>query len=260
MDDQSTNSLKDVNVVVTGAGRGLGAALAIALADLGGNLILCARSAEALEVIAGHIETRTGKQAKKIVLDLTDPASVEAASAEIMRSTPTIDVLINNAAMYLERRDTPYTAAEVAGVIGSALTGTFLLTQALIPSMQQSKRPDVVTIGSVSGLLNVGLHNVSVPFYMAKHGQVALADGLRQMFIGTPIRSIAIHPPWLHDISPLDADWDTSPARTKNQEATNRDIVDAVVFAITRPRNITIASMIIDGDYHGIDASTHLDR
>ena len=260
MDDQSTSSLNGVNVVVTGAGRGLGAAIAIALADLGCNLILCARSAEALDVTAGHIEARTGQHAKKVVLDLADPASVEAASAEITRSVPIIDVLINNAAMYLEGRDTLYTAAEVAGVIGSALTGTFLLTQALIPAMQQSKRPDVVTIGSVSGLLNVSLHEVSVPFYMAKHGQVALANGLRQMFIGTPIRSIAIHPPWLHENSPVDADWDTSPARAKDEEATNRNVVDAVVFAITRPRNITIASMIIDSDYHGIDASTHLDH
>lgn len=257
MDDQSTNSLKDVNVVVTGAGRGLGAALAIALADLGCNVILCARSGEALDVIAGHIEARTGKLAQKVVLDLADPASVEAATAEIIRSTPVIDVLINNAAMYLDRRDTPYSAAEVAGVIGSALTGTYLFTQALIPAMQRSTRPDVVTIGSVSGLLNMGLFGVAVPFYVAKHGQVGLADGLRQMFIGTPIRSIAIHPPWLHENTPLDDDWNTSPARTKSEAVTNRDIVDAAVFAITRPRNVTIASLIIDSDHHGIDASTH---
>jgi NADP-dependent 3-hydroxy acid dehydrogenase YdfG len=255
--DQPANRLKDVTIVVTGAGRGLGAAIAISLADLGGNLILCARTAEALDVTAGHIEARTGLRAQKVLLDLAEPASVEAAAAEITRGNATIDVLINNGAMWLERRDTPYSAAEVTGAIGSAVTGTFLLTQALLPAMQASKRPDVVTIGSVSGLLNVGLHNVSVPFYVAKHGQAALADGLRQVLVGTPVRSICIHPPWLDDISPLDADWELSAARSKDHEATNRDIVEAVIFAITRPRNITIASMIIDSDYHGVYESTH---
>ena len=257
MTDQPINSFSNVTIVVTGAGRGLGAAIAISLADLGGDLILCARTADALDVTAGHIETRTGRLPKRVLLDLADAASVEAAAAEITHGSTTIDVLINNGAMWLERRDTPYSPAEVTGVIGSAVTGTFLLTQALLPAMQESKRPDVVTIGSVSGLLNVSLHNVSVPFYVAKHGQAALADGLRQMLVGTPVRSICIHPPWLDDISPVDEDWKLAPARLKDQEATNRDFVDAVLFAITRPRNITIASMIIDSDYHGMQESTH---
>jgi NADP-dependent 3-hydroxy acid dehydrogenase YdfG len=260
MDEQSPNSLKDINVVVTGAGRGLGAALALALSDLGCNLILCARSLEALGVVADHIQTRTGREPATVVLDLADTASVEAASAEITHAFPQIDILINNGAMWLEQRDAPYTASEVAGVIGSAITGTFLFTQALIPALQKSERPDVVTIGSISGLLNTSLYSVSVPFYAAKHGQAAVADGLRQMMLGRPIRSICIHPPWLKDISPLDSEWDASPSRTKGELATNRDVIDAVVFAITRPRHITIASMIIDSDSRGLDYRSHLEE
>lgn len=259
MDGQSLDSLKDINVIVTGAGRGLGAALALALSDLGCNLILCARSHEALEVVAGHIKTRTGRYPGMVVIDLADTAGVGAAAEKIINAFPRIDVLINNGAMWLERRESPYTASEVAGVIGSAVTGTFLFTQALMPALQKSTRPDVVTIGSISGLPNVSLYTTSVPFYAAKHGQAAVADGLRQMLLGTPIRSICIHPPWLKDISPLDSEWDAAPFRTKGESATNRDVVDAVVFAITRPRHITIASMIIDSDSRGIDFRSHLD-
>jgi NADP-dependent 3-hydroxy acid dehydrogenase YdfG len=116
----------------------------------------------------------------------------------------------------------------------------------------------VVIIGSVSGLPNVSLQNVSVPFYTAKHGQAALADGLRQMFLGTPVRSICIHPPWIKDISPLDAEWEAVPSGAKAEMATNRDIVEAVIFAITRPRHVTIASMVIDSDLQGIDFRSHL--
>jgi NADP-dependent 3-hydroxy acid dehydrogenase YdfG len=103
------------------------------------------------------------------------------------------------------------------------------------------------------------LHNVAVPFYAAKHGQTAIADGLRQLLWGTPIRSICIHPPWLKDISPLDMEWDAVSSRKKGEPATNRDIVEAVLFAITRPRHITIASMIIDSDSHGMDFRSHLE-
>jgi NADP-dependent 3-hydroxy acid dehydrogenase YdfG len=252
-----SNDLKDTYIVITGAGRGLGAALAICLADLGASIILCGRSAARLGKVAAAIESRVGRSPAQVVVDLADTASVEAACDQILATAPIVDILINNGAAWLEARNTPYTSAEVTGVINSALTGTFLLTQALLPSLKQSPRPDVVTIGSISSLLNSNLHNVAVPFYMAKHGQTALADGLRQMFIGTPVRSIAIHPPGLKDISPLDAEWDNISQTAKDAPVTNRDIVEAVVFAITRPRRVTVASMLLDGDVGGV---FHFDR
>jgi NADP-dependent 3-hydroxy acid dehydrogenase YdfG len=258
MEEQPVTSLQNTNVVVTGAARGLGAALALALSNLGCSTILCGRSEEALAITAGHIESRVGRKPPCFIVNLADPASVETAAKEIIATFPVVDVLINNGATWLGYRDAPpYEAAEVMSAVNSAITGTFLFTQGFVPVLQRSARPDVVTIGSVSGLPNMSLHNVSVPFYAAKHGQTALADGLRQMFLGTPIRSICIHPPWIEDMSPLDEAWNTVSSRTKSERVTNRDIVDAVVFAITRPRNVTIASMVIDSDVQGIDYRSH---
>jgi NADP-dependent 3-hydroxy acid dehydrogenase YdfG len=257
MEEQTLNTLDNIKVVVTGAGRGLGAVLALGLSELGCHLILCGRSPAALDVIAGQIEDRTGKQSQRFAVDLADAASVESAAKEIIANFPAIDVLINNGAAWLGQRETPYEAAEVMAVVNSMLTGTFLFTQALIPALQKSPRPGVVTIGSVSGLPNVGLFGVSVPFYAAKHGQTALADGLRQLFLGTPIRSICIHPPWIQDISPLDEEWNAVPSRTKAEMVTNRDILEAVTYAITRPRHVTIASMLIDSDSQGMDFRSH---
>jgi NADP-dependent 3-hydroxy acid dehydrogenase YdfG len=257
MEEQTLHNLENLNVVVTGAARGLGAALSLGLADLGCNVILCGRSPAALDVTADQIETRTGRRPQKFTLDLSDTASVESAAKEIVDRFPVIDVLINNGAAWLGGRETPFEAAEVLSVFNSALTGTFLFTQALLPALQTSRRPDVVTIGSVSGLLNVSLYTASVPFYAAKHGQTALADGLRQMFLGTPIRSICIHPPWIQDISPLDEEWAAVPARTKAEMVTNRDIFEAVVYCLTCPRHVTIASLVIDSDVQGIDFRSH---
>ena len=253
-----THLLENINVIVTGAARGLGAALALGLSDLGCHLILCGRSLEALELAAGHIETRTGRRPPSYRVDLADAQSVQTCAGEIKKVVQNIDVLINNGAAWLGQRDTPYEAAEVMSAVNSAITGTFLFTQALLPALQKSARPDVVTIGSVSGLTNVSLYNTSVPFYAAKHGQTALADGLRQMFLGTPIRSICIHPPWIQDISPLDDGWETVSARSKGEMVTNRDILEAVVYAITRPRHVTIASMFMDSDVKGMDYRSHI--
>lgn len=258
MEEQKTNNLENINVIVTGAARRLGAALSLGLSDLGCNIILCGRSLNALDVVASHIETRTGRPPQHFALDLADTTNVEASAREITVRFPAIDVLINNGAAWLGQRETPYEAAEVMSVVNSALTGTFLFTQALIPALLKSTCPDVVTIGSISGLPNVSLYTASVPFYAAKHGQTALADGLRQMFLGTPIRSICIHPPWLEDISPMDAEWDNVPSRSKAGMVTNRDILEAVIYAITRPRHVTIASMIIDCDSQGIDYRSHI--
>jgi NADP-dependent 3-hydroxy acid dehydrogenase YdfG len=257
MDERIINSLENTNVVITGAARGLGAALVLGLADAGCNVILCGRSLDALKVIAGHVETRTGRRPQSFALDLADVNSIEMAAKEITDAFPVIDILINNGAAWLGGRETPYEAAEVMSVVNSAITGTFLFMQALIPALQKSTRPDVVTIGSISGLLNVSLYTTSVPFYAAKHGQTALADGLRQMFLGTRIRSICIHPPWIQDISPLDKEWDSVPSRTKEEMVTNRDILEAVVYAVTCPRHVTIASLIIDSDSRGIDYRSH---
>lgn len=244
--------LKGAVVVVTGAGRGLGAALAISLADLGCKLVLCGRSAHALAEVSAIIEARGGLAAEQVVLDLSDTASVSTALASIEQRQPQIDILINNGAMWLEASEQPHSAEEVQGVINAALTGTFLLTQGLLPALKASSRPDVVTIGSISGLPNAPLHSVSLPFYAAKHGQLALADGLRQMLVGTPMRSLCVHPPYLEDISPLDPQWAQVPARTKGQQGTNRDVVEAVVFALTRPRHISLSSIVIDTDNGGV--------
>jgi NADP-dependent 3-hydroxy acid dehydrogenase YdfG len=254
---EQTYPLENTNVIITGAARGLGAALALGLADLGCNVILCGRSLNTLDNIAGHIESRTGRRPQSFVADLDDAANIETMAKEILKTFPVIDILVNNGAAWLGARDAPYEAAEVFSVFNSALTGTFLLTQALIPALQKSRRPDVVTIGSISGLLHVPMYTTSVPFYAAKHGQAALADGLRQMFLGTPIRSICIHPPWIQDISPLDQEWDAVPSRTKEEMVTNRDVLEAVIYAVTRPRHVTIASLTIDSDSRGIDFRSH---
>lgn len=237
--------------VVTGAGRGLGAALAYALAEAGCDLVLCGRSQSALKDVAEPIARNLGRRVQTVALDLADAKSVAAAVEGIKAENTRVDILVNNGAMWLEDSDEDHPDDAVISVINAAVTGTFLFTQGLLPLLAHSARPDIVTIGSISGLPNAALQTVSVPFYAAKRAQAALADGLRQKFAGTPTRSIVVHPPYLEDVSPLDGAWEAAGSRKKGEAATNRDIAEAVLFALTRPRHVTL-SITVDADEGGL--------
>ncbi|MCV9909865.1 SDR family NAD(P)-dependent oxidoreductase [Brucella sp. HL-2] len=239
--------------IVTGAARGLGAALAFSLAEAGCDVVLCGRNLNALQETAKSIADKSGRSVKTVQVDLADMKSVAAAIETIKEKHATIDILINNGAMWLEDRKVDYSIAEVAGVINAAVTGTFLFTQGLLPLLSQSSGPDIVTIGSISGLSNAPLQTVSVPFYAAKRAQAALADGLRQKLANTPVRSIVVHPPYLEDASPLDESWEASSKRHKGEAATSRDIVESVLFALTRPRHVSL-SITVDADEGGVFA------
>lgn len=239
-------SLKGAIAVVTGAGRGLGAALVMSLADAGCHVVACGRKPEALQRVCETVRRRTGGRPEAIPLDLADPSSVESAIARIAALHPVVDVVVNNGAAWLEAKSEPYAADAVLSVVNAAVSGTFLLTQGLLPLLHRSTRPDIVTIGSVNGLPNAPLQTLSVPFYAAKHGQTALAEGFRQTLAKTHVRSNCIHPPYLDDVLPSDAEWETVSKRQKGERGTSRDVVEAVIFAISRPRHVTLSSIVID--------------
>lgn len=238
-------------VVITGAGRGLGAAFALTLADWGCKLVLCGRHASDLESIAELAVERGADRPQTVLLNLSDAGSVRQAIAQISAGKTRVDILINNGAMWLENRAEPYCEAEVVVVVNAAVTGTFLLAQGLRPLMLVSDSPDIVTIGSVSGLSNAALQTVSVPFYAAKRGQVALAEGLRQEFSGTKFRSILVNPPYLDDVRPDEDGWEKVFGRQKGHRGTSRDVVEATIFAITRPRHVSL-TIDIDADDGGL--------
>ena len=108
-------------------------------------------------------------------------------------------------------------------------------------------------IVSIAGLPNAELHGASVAFLAAKHGQTGMSDGLRQELRGRPVRVSALYPPALEDISPLnEAAWNAE--RPSASLATNRDVVEAGLYAITRPRHVTVATIVIDPDRGGLYA------
>lgn len=242
--------LEGKTVVITGAGRGLGAAFARTLAQAKCKAILCGRRLDDLKAITQCVEFDAEQVPLIVQLDLSDPRTIKQACADIAAYTSHVDILINNGAMWLAQRSTRHTDAEVLQVVNTAISGTFLLVQEMMPLLDQSEHPDVLTIGSISGLPSAPLQSAAVPFYAAKRGQVALADGLRQTFVGGKFRSLLVNPPYLEDLNPDDDDWVSHSSRQKGQMATTRDVVEAGLYVLTRPRHLSL-TIDMDADVGG---------
>lgn len=244
-------ALKGKRVLVTGAARGLGAAFACVLAQAGCHVIMTGRLREALEGTAEAIRVRTGVKPETHLLDLAEVGQANSFGEELAAANPQLDILINNGAQWLAGSMDEYDAYAANSTINAAATGTFLLTRKLVPSLEASGAGDIVNIVSVSGIANTALQAASVPFYMSKHAQTAMSNGLRQELKGRPVRVHAVYPPNLDNITPFEDEAWNAP-RSKTDMVTTRDVVEATIYALTRPRNVTLASIVLDGDEGGM--------
>ena len=233
-------------VVVTGAARGLGQALAICLADLGAELVLCARSSEGLERTSAAIWDRTGKTSETHVLDLCDAAEVDATCRAILDDGERVDVLINNAAFWLPGTLAAVSTEDIVQTVGSTVTGTILMTKGLLPGLRRAAAADVVNVVSLAGLPGAYRGEASAAFHAAKHGQSGFGEALRRELKAEGIRVLAIYPPDFDDVSPLDPAWQKTPGRPAGATMTNREVIECLVFALTRPRVCSVSAMVLD--------------
>lgn len=245
------SAMKDKTVLITGAARGLGAAFATVLADAGAHVIMTGRLTEMLEGTAEAIRLRCGNKPETHLVDLADSGAVIEFGETLAKAHPKLDILINNGAQWLEGSMDQYDAYSVVSTINAAATGTFLLTRQLIPALVASGAGDILNIVSTSGIANGPLQSAAIPFKMAKHAQTGMSDGLREELHGQPVRVHALYPPDLETISPLNEDsWNAERGHTAL--VTSRDVVEAGVFALTRPRHVTMASIVLDADDGGM--------
>jgi len=133
--------------LVTGAGRNIGRAIAIALADAGATVVVNARkSQQEIDSVCSAI----GKSAMPILADVTDPAAVEAMVAQALERFGRLDILVNNAAVRaLEpiERISPERWREVTGVI---LDGAWLCARACLEALRKSDAGAIINIGGMS--------------------------------------------------------------------------------------------------------------
>ncbi len=145
------NELLNQIAVVTGAGRGLGRAIALELADAGADVACISRTAENAEKVAAEVRAR-GRRAWAHAVDVADAAAVQAAAEAVLATAGRVDILVNNAGITRDGLLMRMSDADWDAVLATNLKGAFLFTRALSRSFLRQRSGSILNITSVIGL------------------------------------------------------------------------------------------------------------
>jgi len=176
--------------VVTGAGRGIGAAIAEAFVREGAQVIIAERD----EATGAETAARLGDSAFFIATDVTDQHSVDAAIAEVLARNGGIDILVNNAGINVFHEPLETTDAEWARCMAVDLEGVWRMCRAALPTMIDQQAGSIVNIASShSSTIIPG----TFPYPVAKHGLLGLTRSLGIEYAAQGIRVNAIAPGYI---------------------------------------------------------------
>lgn len=147
-------SLKNQVAMVTGAGRGIGRACALACAAAGADVVVCSRdAASGLEVVR-EIEAHGGK-AVELALEVTDMASITTAIDEATRTFGRIDILVNNVGISRQGLAESVSEQDFDAIVATNLKGTFFVTQAVAVGMIRNGSGRIINISSQAGTVTL---------------------------------------------------------------------------------------------------------
>ena len=153
------NQLANQIAIVTGAGRGIGRAIALKFAAEGADIVCVSRTAENSEKVAGEIRA-LGRRAWPHALHVADAAAVTAASEKILEEIDRVDILVNNAGVTRDGLLMRMSEADWDTVLDTNLKGAFLLTKAFTRVFVKQRSGRIINVSSVIGLIgNAGQCN-----------------------------------------------------------------------------------------------------
>jgi len=221
---------------VTGASRGIGRAIAVALAEAGARVFMLARGPQDLMAAAQAI----GPRATPMRCDVSQPNDVERVAVEIGAALHgnTPDIIINNAGLFPLGALDSMTVEDFAQTINVNLVAPFRVLRSFLPAMRTRGGGHVITLGSVA---DRSIFPRNGAYSASKYGQRAMQEVLRAELRGTGVRSTLISPA-ATDTPIWDAiDPDNTPGfPTRASMLRADDVSDAVLWALTRPNHVNI--------------------
>ncbi|WP_304234346.1 SDR family NAD(P)-dependent oxidoreductase [Jiulongibacter sediminis] len=161
--------------IITGGSKGLGLAMAEAIASAGGNVFLVSRTQEECDSAAQKIEEAYGTKAKGYATDVTDQTKTEAMAKACIDSFGSIDVLINSAGINIRGAIDELSLNDFKKVMDINVTGTWLASRAVTPQMKKQKSGKIINLASTLGV--VGLAN-RTPYTASKGAVVNMTKAL----------------------------------------------------------------------------------
>lgn len=226
----------DSLAVISGSSRGIGAAVARALAEEGIGVVLLARSKDALEHVAGYLQSE-GLAAHPFVVDLSVSSELDDMVKFVKDIGVEVKYVIHSAGVARVGKVEEMSLADWRRVIDVNLTAPFMLSQKMLPVMNAGSQ--IIFINSVAGKQTFPEWSA---YSASKHGLKALADTLRQEVKDRGIRVTTLYPSSVDTMmhNELPYEWD----RTKMLKP--KDVANAVKYLLKQPINITINEMDIE--------------
>jgi len=176
--------------VVTGAGRGIGRAIALKFAKEGADVVVVSRTQENSEKVAAEIRA-LGRQAWAHAVDVADAAAVSAAAEKILADAGKVDILVNNAGVTRDGLLMRMSDTDWDTVLNTNLKGAFLVTKAFSRAMIKARTGRIINISSVIGLIgNAGQCNYAA----SKAGLIGFTQSCAKELAGRGITVNAIAP------------------------------------------------------------------
>jgi ribitol 2-dehydrogenase len=224
---------------ITGAASGIGLACARAMLEAGARVVLVDLAEERLQSLCAEL----GKDAIPLATDLLDPSSVARMTPWILGKTGQLDIFHANAGAYVGGEIVDGDPDAWDRMLSLNINAVFRTVHAVLPHMVERKSGDIIVTSSVAGFVPV----VWEPIYTASKFAV-------QAFVHTVRRQVIKHGIRVGEVAPgpvvtaLLKDW----PKAKLDEALAagsimepKEVADAVLFMLTRPRNVTIRDLVI---------------
>ncbi|GGG94909.1 3-oxoacyl-[acyl-carrier-protein] reductase [Silvibacterium dinghuense] len=245
------SSLTGKTALVTGASQGIGRAIALELARAGANVALAARNEAALAELAQEI-TAAGGTAQPFALDISSEDSIKECAKAILAHFGTVHILVNNAGITKDTLLLRMKRADWDSVLNTNLTGTFLLTQALVSSMMKARWGRIIHISSVVGEIGqAGQANYAA----SKAGLIGFTKSLARELASRGITANAVAPGYIETAMTAVLDEKQREAMTTNiplgRPGSAQDIAYAVRFlASDEAAYITGHTLDVNGGMH----------
>ena len=235
--------------VVTGAGRGIGHAIAGRLGNEGARVACVSRTEANAKTTADEINAMRADAAKYYAVDVGDHAAVQKIGAQILQDFGKIDILINNAGMTRDGLAMRMSLEDWDSVINTNLRGAFSFTQAVLRAMVKRRSGRIINISSVSGIMgNAGQTNYAA----SKAGLIGFTKSLARELAGRNITVNAVAPGFITtDMTAGLSDKVKETLHAKiplGKTGTPEDIANAVAFlASVEAGYITGQTLCVDG-------------
>ncbi len=220
-------------ILVTGAGRGIGRAIALRFAQEGSDVVVAARTRSEIDRVAEEVEA-VGGRGKAVEMDVTDFASVEAGMTEALSFTDgVLDVVVNNAGVFAVRPFDELSPATWYRMLAVNLNGPFHVSLLALEALKRSERAHLFNVSSVAGREP---YEGSSAYCTTKYGLRGLSDVLRLEWAAKGIRVSTVYP-GATDTTIFDdvpGDWDRS---TMSQPM---DVADVVWAAYVAPEGVEV--------------------